>query len=341
LDHEGVCVDPLLESYTKCDEAATAEQLLQDLVGSARPTIENVVGRRLAFSTSAEQQDRDDVCGEVVLELLRRLRGLRDGENTVPIESFSGYVASAAGHACDAYLRRKYPQRRQLKNKLRYILSTEPQFAIWETAGSQSEDWPCGFKAWKVQGKERTKPPAEGWRTLGATAGTGRSRRDIVALLKSIFDSVQGPISLEELVGIVARLWGINDRMVPIDPEASGRSLIADPESHLVQRRGLESLWNEICELAVPQRAALLLNLRSGEGDSPIVFLPLMGIASIRQIASVLSIPAEEFADLWGRLPLDDQTIAGRLGITRQQVINLRKSARERLRRRVEGHGAD
>jgi hypothetical protein len=155
----------------------------------------------------------------------------------------------------------------------------------------------------------------------------------VTALLK-IFDFAQGPIFLEELVGIVARLWGINDRMATFDPDAAG-SHVASPESDLVQRRGLEGLWNEIRDLPVPQRAALLLNLRAGEGDSPIVFFPVMGIASIRQIAEVLNIPAEEFANLWGLLPLGDQTIAGRLGVTRQQVINLRKSARERLRRRV------
>jgi hypothetical protein len=38
---------------------------------------------------------------------------------------------------------------------------------------------------------------------------------------------------------------------------------------------------------------------------------------------------------LWKELPLDDLTIAGRLGATRQQVINLRKSARARLVRRL------
>jgi CRP-like cAMP-binding protein len=60
-------------------------------------------------------------------------------------------------------------------------------------------------------------------------------------------------------------------------------------------------------------------------------------VAGIRQIAEVLGIPIEEFAKLWNRLPLDDLAIAERLGVTRQRVINLRKSARERLTRRVGG----
>jgi hypothetical protein len=43
----------------------------------------------------------------------------------------------------------------------------------------------------------------------------------------------------------------------------------------------------------------------------------------------------EEFAEIWNHLPLDDNRIAEILNLTRQQVINLRKSARERLARRM------
>jgi RNA polymerase sigma factor (sigma-70 family) len=326
-----------LGSYTKCDETAASEQLLQDLVATARPTIERVVRRRLAFSTSAEAQDRDDVCGDVVLEVLRRLRALRDGE-TATIESFSGYVAAAADHACDEYLRRKYPQRRRLKNKLRYLLSSEPRFALWERTGSESSEWLCGLRIWQFRGEQRIILTPEALQAVDGVSGSGRSRQDAVAMLAGTFNFLQGPILLEELVGIVAKLWGISDHSMPIDPERAVGAVAPTQESSLVQRRDLERLWNEVRELPVPQRVALLLNLRGNEGDSPILFLPVIGVAGIRQIAEVLGIPAEEFSDLWGQLPLDDQAIAGRLGVTRQQVINLRKSARERLRRRMADH---
>jgi DNA-directed RNA polymerase specialized sigma subunit len=36
---------------------------------------------------------------------------------------------------------------------------------------------------------------------------------------------------------------------------------------------------------------------------------------------------------LWRRLPVSDLEIAERLGVTRQQVINLRQAARQRLAR--------
>jgi RNA polymerase sigma factor (sigma-70 family) len=333
-------LDPLLESYATRDEAAASERLLQNIVEKARPTIESVVRRRLAFSTSAEAQDREDVCGEVVLELLRRLRALRDGESTSAIESFSGYVAAAAHHACDEYLRRKYPQRRRLKNKIRYVLSTEPRFAVWESAaqGSHSREWHCGLRIWQFRDEKRIVLTSEVLQAVYGVAVAGRSRQGVVAMLAGIFDSLQGPILLEELVGIVGRLWGVNDHSMPIDPERAVGSVVPSQESSLAQRCDLELLWNEVRELPVPQRVALLLNLRWGEGDSPILFLPVTGIACIRQIAEVLNIPPEEFSNLWGRLPLDDQAIAARLGVTRQQVINLRKSARERLRRRMADH---
>ena len=328
-------MDPLLESYAKCDEQGASERLLQELARVARPTIENVVRRRLAFRNSAEVQDRDDVCAEAMVDLLRRLRAIRDGEHPDSIENFSAYVATAASRACDEYLRRRYPQRRRLKTKLRYVLSIEPRFAVWEGTAAQGHEWICGLKIWQLAGTERARLPADPWGGISGLGGGDRSREGVVAMLAAVFDSAQGPILLDELVGIVARLWGVSDRVVPIDPEASDGVLAPDPESLLVQRRGLERLWGEIRNLPVPQRVALLLNLRAGEGDSPIVFFPVMGVASIRQIAEVLSIPAEELADLWNRLPLDDQLIALRLSVTRQQVINLRKSARERLRRSI------
>jgi hypothetical protein len=42
-----------------------------------------------------------------------------------------------------------------------------------------------------------------------------------------------------------------------------------------------------------------------------------------------------ELAGLWNDLPLDDNRIAALLACTRQQVINLRMSARKRLAKRI------
>jgi len=327
-----IALDSLLARYLKCDQ--DCDNALQELIAASRPLIEGIVRRRLVFSSSAETQDREDVCGEVIVELLDRLRVVKEEDSA--IESFAPYVAAATHHACDEYLRRKYPQRRRLKTRLRYLLSTEPRFAVWESTSSERE-WLCGLKAWQLEGAERSKLPAEGWREAGSGGADDRSRQGMTAMLSRIFEAATAPVPIDELVGVIAALWGVTDRTVPIEAEQLPGSRFRNPESQLARRRDFESLWREIGNLPVPQRNALLLNLRSGEGDSPIDHLPIMGIATIRQIAAILEIAAEEFAELWRQLPLDDQVIARRLGVTRQQVINLRKSARERLRRKMAG----
>jgi hypothetical protein len=81
-----------------------------------------------------------------------------------------------------------------------------------------------------------------------------------------------------------------------------------------------------------------LLNLKDpGTGAGCITLFPVTGIASVRQIAAALELTAEEFAAIWNELPLEDARIAELLGLTRQQVINARKSGRERLARRLRG----
>src|SRR5205085_11863617 len=112
---------------------------------------------------------------------------------------------------------------------------------------------------------------------------------------------------------------------------ASGNRL----ETKLDQRAHLEKLWAEICELPLRQRVALLLGLRDAQGRGVLALLPLIQIASLRQIAAALSLSAESLATLWNQLPLEDRAIAEAIGVTRQQVVNLRKCARERLRRRT------
>jgi hypothetical protein len=103
----------------------------------------------------------------------------------------------------------------------------------------------------------------------------------------------------------------------------------------LTHRAHLERLWGEIRELPPRQRAALLLNLRDDEGRGMIELWPQTGIAPMTELARVLELTEAEFLELWPTLPRDDQWIAERLGVTRRQVINLRKCARERLARRL------
>ncbi|HEY6136252.1 MAG TPA: hypothetical protein VI670_00640 [Thermoanaerobaculia bacterium] len=140
----------------------------------------------------------------------------------------------------------------------------------------------------------------------------------------------------------------INDLFRQRDPERARRRLMeaaAEPEDlpdsaptplvRLEQRADVRQLWGEIQLLRPPQRAALLLNLRGDDGRNMVGLFVLIGVAAIDEIAEALAMPVDELASLWNDLPLDDLSIAARLGLTRQQVINLRRSARDRLLRRM------
>ena len=94
-------------------------------------------------------------------------------------------------------------------------------------------------------------------------------------------------------------------------------------------------MWDEILQLPPRQRTALLLNLRDESGGAAIALLPVIRVATMRQVAAALEMSAEELAAVWDRLPLEDAAIGEKLGASQQQVANLRKCARERLSRRL------
>jgi DNA-directed RNA polymerase specialized sigma24 family protein len=327
--------DRVLREYAESSDEAAAERLLESLiVDYAQTGIRKIVSYKLAFQGAAEAQDVEDVASEVLVELISRLRAVREGTAEREIASFSSYTAVAAYHACNEYLRRKYPNRHRLKARLRYLLSTEKRLAVWEDARSE---WLCGFPRWQSEGRAPVAAARlQRWTEELPDVPRGRDTMHPADLMTRIFEGLGAPIELDGLVEIVGQIWGVED--VPAAPESVARDVDSgadDPGARLDLRRWLAELWAQIRELPQPQRAALLLNLRCSAENAAAGLLPLTGVASIREIARALEWPAEELAAIWNRLPLDDLAIADRLGVSRQRVINLRKSARERLFRRM------
>ena len=330
-------VDALLARFVESSDPLECEALLAELiVQHAQPGIQKIVRYKLAFQGRSEAQEVEDVAGDVVLELVARLRAVKDGGTKNGIGSFSGYTAVAAYHACNEYLRRKYPNRHRLKNRLRYLLNSDARFAIWENAGAE---WLCGLALW--QRESMPAAPAavvSQWRDLLGDLPHGENALPPAELLSRVFDRLGGPVALDEAVQMVAWLWGVED--LPPASEAKARELEsgdAHPGLRIELGQWLKELWKQIRELPQPQRVALLLNLRCDAQTPATVLLPVTGVAGMREIAEVLGFTEDELAAIWNSLPLDDLAIAERLKLTRQQVINLRKSARERLARRVKG----
>jgi hypothetical protein len=149
----------------------------------------------------------------------------------------------------------------------------------------------------------------------------------------SVFARTGAPMPFDALVDLAAELWGVSDAATPSLREVRDDQTTA--LDRLEARDYLARLWSEVRELRAPQRAALLLNLRDENGHDALAHLVGAHIVTLAELADVLGFSSERLAAIWDQLPLGDAAIADLLRLTRQQVINLRKSARERLARRM------
>jgi hypothetical protein len=344
-------VDPLLLPFLHSTSPPTTEELLGKLICEhADPIIISILRKKMwaslsPFEGSAQNQDALEIAEDVRALLVFELRGLKTNPGGRTISDFPGYVAIKTYSACVDYLRKKHPQRWRLKNMLRYHLKRSKQFALWI---AEDQHWLCGLRAWSEQKTAFSSPDRllrliEDTRAslTESTSPSGIRDQSPAELFRVIFEKAKGPLEFDELVVIAADIWNIKDQ--PLEHYDEAMSTVENlPAPHIGvdvavgKRIYLEKLWIEVCSLPVLQRVALLLNLRDAQGGSVIEFIPYLGIASESEIAELVAMPCEQLAGLWNDLPLDDASIAQLLGVTRQQVINLRKTARERLARRMQ-----
>jgi hypothetical protein len=345
-------IDPSLLPFLTAADENDAERQLSGIISAFSPTIKAIVRSKLRVSLdpadgSRKNQDALEVIGDINALLLAQLRGLKSNPSDRTISNFGGYVAVVTYHACYQYLRRIYPERWRLKNKLRYLLTHRSTLALWESnegellcglVWQRDQTVACNLSAASQQVHEELlelRPPTRRRQEVPP--------RMLADLVTAIFQRVQGPVLLDDLVNIVADLCGIEEHAAtegdePYGKAESGQLAEVNVTTAMEQRIHLEQLWKEICQLPARHRAAILLNLRDSKGRGVITLLPLTRVATIRQVAGALEFPLEEFARVWKELPWDDKRIAQHLGLTRQQVINLRHSARVRLARQLKGY---
>lgn len=334
-----------LDPYLLADSVPQSEQHFTDLVArQVAPLVMYIIKHRLYSHINnhfgLQNPEIDDIHGLALIKIIEHLRELKKDRYGHPPEDFRGYVSMVAINACNEYFRQKYPERNRLRFNLRYLLTHHDEFALWKDA---EKVWLCGFSRWR--GTERPPRQLSGDELLERISRTGaacdRHGAGPAGTVTTILTAAGHPLSFDLLVSVVADLWQVKDCSVcsyDADPMLSN-SLAdqgASPLGAIEQRVSLKCLWEELCQLPLGQRTALLLNLRDGQGRNVLPLLPVTRIATVRQISQVLEIPLDEFARMWNKLPFDDNAIAARLGATRQQIIKLRRAGRERLRRRLE-----
>jgi DNA-directed RNA polymerase specialized sigma24 family protein len=324
---------PFLESP---DDERARHHLADLLERHAAPLVRDVVRGQVPERLGGVV-DASDVQAGVLLRLTSHLWSLRASASAPPLESFSGYVAAAAHNACHAFFRSRYPHRSRLRNKLRYVLTRGAGLALWT---DERQAWVGGLAAWSG----RKASPEAGRRLVEARGRT--APRPFPELVRVLVEMAGGPCRLEDLAEAAAHVLGVTDDALSLSEEtetsAPLESRLADGRpgqgEQLENRLYLGTLWSEIRTLPPHQRAALLLNLRDANGSGMLGLLPLTGIASVGEIATTLGLTEERLAEMWPRLPVDDEWIARELAVNRRQVINFRKCARERLARRMRKH---
>ena len=216
------------------------------------------------------------------------------------------------------------------------MLTRNNHLALWHDPHA---NWVAGLAAWKTQ----TNRVALGRVDLSDHKLDEPIRRlliggrleEVANALIAVFKNLNRPVQFDQLVSSLAALSPSEAPVENVERRLAATE--ADPAWRAEKRIFLERLWKEVRRLPRHQRVALLLNLRDAEATDCIMLFPSSGIASIRELGDVLEIPPETFARLWNETPLEDVRIAELLQLTPQQVINARKSARERLTRQLKG----
>lgn len=333
-------IDDLLEAYVCSTDDRSASLLLVRIVEEhVEPIARSVVGQKLQTSIRAADdralnQDALELVSQIKTAVVGRLTMAERSAHACSIESLAAYVRAVAINAVNNYVRQKYPRRISLKNQIRYILNHDDRFSLW-----QAEDGRYMCASREIDSPEGSADDldlrARADQILNS-AGITASTASVVEIVTSILTQIDRPIVLDELVSTIYDLKAIRETTSVAADDVWDHAALRhyDKVAEKVENASfLKSLWDEIKQLPLRHRTALLLNLRGADGEGLIILLPVAHVASITEIAEMLGFSAVEFAGIWNELPWDDNRIAQHLGIERQQVINLRQSARARLKR--------
>jgi len=359
-EYERLNIDKLLQPLMEAEADQYGALLGGVMENQAEPLIRKIIGSKLQVSSTAgfsasELNDAEDLIGETILRLIQHLNQMHRDPAVYGIKAFHDFVAKVAFNVYNHYLREKYPQRHRLKKRIYYLIKTRPEFAAWKHKYEKL----VGFAAWR---NTRSRPGGnqklqdllkdhDGFVTF-KLKGVSPRNIPLDELLTRLFEWIDCPLAIDSLVNVVANLLGVKDQQSADWQQsthssrrkaATGEQVVFVPDEAIsaIESRGhLRLVWEEIKKLPKRQRQALLLSLKDENGSGLIQTWSAGGIATVSQIAAILEMTSDELERIWRQLPLKDGEIAQLLGVTSKNVVNIRKAARERLKRRMKARSA-
>jgi RNA polymerase sigma factor (sigma-70 family) len=278
--------------------------------------------------------DAEDLLGDccaTVVDVLTR------AEPELAISKPVPYLLKLVDNRWADWIRRRYPHRHRLKQRVRALMdgtAGDLGFSVWEDRSGQTL---CGFDEWSHQescrSARRGRWQSEPRHCLSEVPSEDDgSSHSLAYLVSRVLNWVGGPLPLDEMVAGIAAIWGQDrpaEELGAPEASAAGSAVAADAVSDLAAAEQIAVIAGELEQLPQRQRAAILLAI---ELDELLAFIAVVGADAICQL---LNATTDELAALCPALPMPDLQIAARLGLTRQQVINLRKAGRRRLVRRL------
>lgn len=161
MNESPVKIDVLLEPLLAEASDEQVDQLLSQLITvHAEPVIKGVIRFKLRLNSYRETQraEANDIHQEVVLQLLAQLQRFRKLPSGHPIADVRGMAAVIAHRACARWMRRQFPERHALKNRLHYLLTRQRGFGLWQDRDGRLV---AGFAVWREQEKNTTRNLAD------------------------------------------------------------------------------------------------------------------------------------------------------------------------------------
>lgn len=341
--------DVILEAYLTSEDAGETERELELLIAEyAEPRLRGVILGRLGFhiARNGHHAEFEDLCSEVRTRLVAYLQNLKKNLKQSPCEDFRRYVAAVSHNTCHDFYRQRFPARSRLQRRVRDLLHTRRGLAMWKTGGEASSDWLCGFDFW--QGTQATASesaslshflddPDTAMQLL--TGSHDAQSADFCDLVVSIFAFAEGPVKFAELVDLIAEIKGVKDApMTSVDNEQSGPGESLEDsrlriDSQLEMRQYLGRAWRVLSEMPREDARAYLLYARDTSGENLLSMFISVGAATEIEVADVLGASLDEMKRLlMDGLPLGNDEIAMRLGITLERLYKLRYRAGKRVR---------
>jgi hypothetical protein len=184
---------PLIVSVSEEERRAALESIVTTHV---LPVIRAIVRRQSYGDRSLRVQDTEDITSTIVLRLVRRLQRVAFDEDEA-IERLADFTATSTYNVIHDFLRRHFPERERLKNRVRYVLTHDDRLRREPSAAGPV----CTLTAWPKRDEVGQVPVS--WRHNDPEAPADA----IVSLLKA----ASKPLLVSDVVRALGESWNITE----------------------------------------------------------------------------------------------------------------------------------